>query len=1668
MACNAQLNTIDSLRNEGLINQAMNIEDLTKFEKVNDYISTQAEVLYGVEGMAFTIQENKRKALGGHSYHRDNMITTYRAVPNVEFFEQVNEKMNSQEPLDYWEDDLFPASQEDGIQPRFERYIIYKQSLISKLKQRLSIIEAEEKRNSDDAQYLKNLARLKQDIKNRLEGNEPLGIVGLEQEVADLVSNPQTDRFEFYAEKDLERLEILAQSDKPEDIDEAKQIIYFYETLGTFSTDEIHPLYNEVKEVEDRGEIKHIFYNTALDKDGETIIPEEVVNLFSEYKSRAIKAKNTIHHKKKQFLEDIFNSDKRVINTFGDEKKFTFEEITSMSEGLKDTSWMDMFIMDVTNGIFSDNGVLPQVMMGLLKDSFEKHLVRAKQMQVRIDNMQEALSKVLSDPNIVGEDYSINIPGIKNGVTYDLFRAKDELGNFKDEIINRYDSTFFSEKDKMLESLGRAKAAAAKIENPKERATAFAEAYAARDRWYRKNAIVLDVTKIPEVFQAFPEYAEEGSADQAYKEKLIETLGEKGYQEEVQKQIQLIKNYQAGLEAVKEKVLAKDGKSSVDELTTTEQGQIDFWVKENNPFITARAYETQERVVRKSYIVNSDMEYNVAVPRKNQVKMELGANGKLVPTATGQQTGYYNERFKIIENNETLSEFHAILKEFTDMVYESMPPDKRKQMSPFSIPAHRKNVVEILFDKDLPFFQRILAAAREFYDRFRQMFGENQESFSQAHINPVTGRPEYQVNSAFLKTNGGRINERFNVEMLRFKKAMGINLTENIKQFDKYDITNNPEAIAIVAEALDTDATLAAIQRRLPNADLRGLEIGKVLKSGITDQTVKENSLDLPRIMKMYSFLTMEYAARQAVLPAMKMLKDHYNAIKNPNTNREGGILPNGETPLNNLRNNANRQMESWFNRAVLGNYNSKNELGNTRLKKAITFALTPDEEKDNLLNKVKTTITGRILSSDEKLMDKKLNEVERELISIKDSAEDEDTKSKAANLLSNISRSKKNLGKTMSFKAFADAIFNFIRFRGLGWNLSAYTTNFLEGQTANMIQSASGEYFTPENIYRANDIVKGSWLKNMTAGKYVTPGAELTRVLMDRYRILQDASNELQKATTKTSFSRLKNLDPHEGTRRIEYLNQAPLMIAMLMDETIYSTVTPNSKFTFKADIQDSYELIKSGEKKSITRNLQKVDLKVGDVVKIQSGKDETYVRITSVEDLNSVPYDRWAQESTYDDVALYEKLKNKDVYTHYGIEVVKIEGEQSSVWDAMNPDGSLKEEFRSLENIKNWENADGEGYQLFKSKIAKMIVNTHGDYEDLRGIMGTEYMTGKALIMFKRWFARQLYQRFAYRNKRKGQTDIEAGIKDYYGRYYSHTQSSGMLHGAMLGFAGLSLVGAGPIGLLIGGAAGLVGANFMGANSNMHMLQELAFTTKELFTSMLRLPVNTITGKNTIKTADYDKLGLSERDTKNLRSNLTEMSLLLSVVALTLFAKALLYDSDDEEDSTRRQAHNLVVNRLMQLSSQASMYLNPVTIYENFTNMGLMLFLNDVIKVGKEANDMMNGEDVLTTGPHAGESAFYNQLKKTLMPGVLKGGLGFENAMQRQFQATPYDSWFKSTEDKAKSSTTQMRAAYRAELEANGLTKEEAAKQAREKFRYKKPDESYEDLLEEYEESN
>ena len=477
---------------------------------------------------------------------------------------------------------------------------------------------------------------------------------------------------------------------------------------------------------------------------------------------------------------------------------------------------------------------------------------------------------------------------------------------------------------------------------------------------------------------------------------------------------------------------------------------------------------------------------------------------------------------------------------------------------------------------------------------------------------------------------------------------------------------------------------------------------------------------------------------------------------------------------------------------------------------------------------------------------------------------------------------------------------------------------------------------------------------------------------------------------------------------------------------------------------------------------------------------KASPYYGITRGEDFNQMPL-------------FIAYLRTKKILDQNGNEV--------SVWDAMEAydvlddkgkcvgwNARLKDEFRSTENVDNWEKMNGGEYSLFRTQVEQLIVTGHGDFSNYSGMMVKEDVFGRMIMMFKTWLPMEMHKRWA-----SEQDDYIMGTK-VKGRYRSHTATT---LGAQLGLVGT--FAAGPLGGLLGLAGGAVIGTFVGSRmakassqntagtgtikkgrNLLDNLNESLILAQFLAKKIASFAVNPIskatTGKRPVnvervyydgqwRTLD-DALGengadFTPLDLQNWKSNAQEMAMTLTYMGLLLLVKAFTFDEDDEKDSTKRKIHHAAVNKIMQLAQETTMYLDPFNEQMGLKtawSVGTFTFLGNVSKTIGSLADVFDGEGTYLSGPSAGQNKFTTNFNRTFVPGIFGSvsrqiigdkevGLidlsGFTSLSERQFQNTPIDKWFtpkKNAEADVKAKRMELRETLR---EEGNLTDKQIEKQ-------------------------
>lgn len=130
------------------------------------------------------------------------------------------------------------------------------------------------------------------------------------------------------------------------------------------------------------------------------------------------------------------------------------------------------------------------------------------------------------------------------------------------------------------------------------------------------------------------------------------------------------------------------------------------------------------------------------------------------------------------------------------------------------------------------------------------------------------------------------------------------------------------------------------------------------------------------------------------------------------------------------------------------------------------------------------------------------------------------------------------------------DNVLKWVQLVKMGWNVMSSIANVGFGYIANRIEASGGQLYTNAQLTEAYKLTTNSIWKNATFNKVETPVAKKIRALMDKWDILKDASHEMFQRPLDIDLGRnFKWISPYNITQRTEYINQAPIMVAMMMN---------------------------------------------------------------------------------------------------------------------------------------------------------------------------------------------------------------------------------------------------------------------------------------------------------------------------------------------------------------------------------------------------------------------------------------------------------------------------------------------------------------------------------------
>jgi len=355
------------------------------------------------------------------------------------------------------------------------------------------------------------------------------------------------------------------------------------------------------------------------------------------------------------------------------------------------------------------------------------------------------------------------------------------------------------------------------------------------------------------------------------------------------------------------------------------------------------------------------------------------------------------------------------------------------------------------------------------------------------------------------------------------------------------------------------------------NGQLPSKELQSEWMADKINELSQQKSFDLPAVLRLYSMAAHTYTHKARVEDYMRLVQNIFDRQKENKLDRATNEPIEGKTK---------EASNSFRNTKAALDYTASTFYGITKSNEGITSDKVYTTEEKKLLKdveknilKVESMYRSGVLSEDQ------YNEKIKELYDIRDS-----------------------IGGIAVWSRRGDAVLKYVQLKGMGWNFMSGIANIGFGLISNYIEAAGGLHYTNADLNRGYKLVRSSMLRNATFNRVTTPTAKKIRSLMNKWDVLKDASKELYENAFDLRVSdKHKWLEPYNMTVRTEYLNQAPLLIAVLNNKKL---TLPDGTVTTYWDALDengNWDTEKYGPEP--TKELTKAKLKLDQLIKRNHG---------------------------------------------------------------------------------------------------------------------------------------------------------------------------------------------------------------------------------------------------------------------------------------------------------------------------------------------------------------------------------------------------------------------------------------------------------------------------------
>lgn len=1208
-------------------------------------------------------------------------------------------------------------------------------------------------------------------------------------------------------------------------------------------------------------------------------------------------------------------------------------------KNLQDIHYLESKFFTVDQNLASESDVIGQLLRLEYERTNEKEKAKSQKIIQAIDGLLPSVHKELSK---LGWMFSTKLGNIHN---YNWLYQTDSKGHTQPELIGKFSKDWNSFVYRLNKVYNQKVFEARQSKNWSELETTLTNKY----NDLNDKVDFVDFGLLHEVFSD-PAYTEfqKGTASEAaaYKQQLIAKIGEEEFEDLIERQRNYLDSFIEERSALTTLRLSQEGVPDVSQLTEQVRNNLDITLARLNPALFMDSHNSDNKGMI-AYQVGTQMNEKPSYIKYNTYIPKAQSN-------TGMATGFYDEGFKRIEANPTLYNFYKVMRDATKTINENLI-DSSLGLNKNSILLFNKTFRETLVDKN---YLQVVKAGLGSFNGIKQ-FLKNQ--FSAKDIDR-TQDEEIQLPAGIVSFRQA-VDHHFSLVKTEIANIIGKQVTNGtILEWNALSTANRQAILELLGEdnLYDFFKNVEEDKGKIKMGNLRVYSQQKIFE---------QQTLNLPSMIKAQLELSAEHKSRSVAKNKLDVLLQKSRQVLSRKS-RKSNITENQENGLwSKDRGNANTRNDFFFKQVVLND------------KKDPTWGNISNE-----LKKLAKVQDGKVLGSffyknytpEEKKVYysaiKRLDKIDEQLAKTTNQKEIASLTSEQAVLNKRILM----LGKDYLASAIFHAAFNKMGILvNMGFSLPVAINNYFNGHM--MLFNRDGEYWTKGNINLAWHYVTQNKLR------FVNPKYKESWNMMGAFikqlNIIQDGTNELQRAEENTSFLHKGLLHPMYGTELVEWYNQVPGILSMAMDIEVAPGVPLFDGKTFPA-----------------------------------------------------------------------HKLVN-GVFT-------------------------LKDEYRTPENIKDFEEISSDKMLDWKLGVNDMIRSLNGDYSKTGVTRIKGGVVGKQVMQFKTWLPRYISSRLAYKQK-----DLISG-EEKTGYLLSSlinpktALASGLLTISTLAIGALS----GPsvvwmlpllapiIGLTI--ATKLIAGKSiqMDLSEVLNIRQQLAYVAKSLTIGTIETPVNLIgglAGKRTLIDLESGFKGkLSDQETKDLRLLAKHMQFSLGILLLRLIIQGMIGDNEEKELKGKRnsrqraiweaqqiekdankQTYNLLENFLTSRFQELNLANDPTSLWSTMgSKNGLE---NNAGKLTKAFANTASAfffpeDDIITSGDKAGQSKAGNTWRKLLLPSPIRGAgqdtwqYGFESWTQKEWQNNDFtdkvfDSDYKvdkkKIEHERKATLQELKAEYELE---------------------------------------